>query len=209
MMKHFVENHEDYIEENPVKILQLIYANEKFKELKNIYLEKFCEYGEKLFESSEFKSLEKPILLEILKRDDFSIDEIVIWENILKWGLAKHPEINNINVEDWSLQNFVDLGSTLKEFLPLIRFQDISRDDFFDKIEPYNMLFPRTLWKPILKYYLVPDRQQTLSLLPSRISKLSSTLESLTINQNLTLLFASWIDRKNSPYTSFNEVKYE
>src|SRR6185436_892868 len=34
-------------------------------------------------------------------------------------------------------------------------------------------------------------------------------LESLTINQNLTLLFASWIDKKTPPYTSFREVKYE
>ena len=116
MMKYFIENYEDYIKKNPVKILQLIYANENFKELKNIYLEKFCEYSEKLFQSSEFKSLEKPILLEILKRDDFSVDEIVIWESILKWGLAKHPEINNVNVEDWSLQSFVDLGNTLKDF---------------------------------------------------------------------------------------------
>ena len=83
MMKYFIENYEDYIKENPVKILQLIYANENFKELKKIYLEKFYEYSEKLFESSEFKSLEKPILLEILKRDDFSVDEIVIGKMFL------------------------------------------------------------------------------------------------------------------------------
>src|SRR5688500_3954414 len=75
-MKYFIENHENYIKENPVKILQLIYANEKFKELKNIYLEKFCEYSEKLFESNEFESLEKPVLLKILKREDFFVDEM-------------------------------------------------------------------------------------------------------------------------------------
>src|SRR5439155_14159580 len=113
-------------------------------------LEKVCDHGEKLFKSREFKSLGKPILLEILKRDDFSVDEIDIWENIIKWGLAKHPEINNNNnVEDWSSQNFVDLGNTLKEFLSLIRFQDISKEDFFNKIMPYQMLFPKVLWKDI------------------------------------------------------------
>ena len=116
MMKYFIENYEDYIKETPVKILQLIYANENFKELKNIYLEKFCYYSEKLFESDEFELLQKPILLEILKRDDFSVDEIVIWENIFKWGLEKHPEINNNNIEDWLLQNFVNLSNTIKEF---------------------------------------------------------------------------------------------
>ena len=155
MMKYFIENHEDYIEENPAKTLQLIYANEKFKELKNIYLEKFCEYSEKLFESSEFKSLEKATLLEILKRDDFSVDEIVVWENILQWGLARHPEINNINVEDWSLQNFDDLGNTLKDFLFLIRLQDISKEVFLIRLNHINQFFLRFYKNPfyIIMYF--------------------------------------------------------
>src|SRR5690348_14381192 len=84
----------EYIKENSVKILQSIYKSEKFKELKNIYLEKFCDYySEKLFESNNFESLEKLALLEVIKRDDFDADEIVIWEKILKWGLTRHPEI--------------------------------------------------------------------------------------------------------------------
>jgi len=66
-------------------------------------LEKFCDYSETLFQSSEFESLEKPILLALLKRDDFCVDEIIIWENIFKWGLAKHPEINNPHyIKLWS-----------------------------------------------------------------------------------------------------------
>ena len=85
MMEYFIENCEKYIKENAVKILQSIYKSEKFKELKNIYLEKFCDhYSEKLFESNDFESLEKLALLEVIKRDDFDVDEMVIWEKILK-----------------------------------------------------------------------------------------------------------------------------
>ena len=75
MMKYFVENFEEYIKENSVKILQTIYKNEKFKELKNIYLEKFCNYGEELFKSNDFELLEKSVLLKVLKRDDFLVDD--------------------------------------------------------------------------------------------------------------------------------------
>ena len=61
--------------------------------------------------------------------------------------------------------------------------------------------------------YLIPSRQQTLNLLPSRKSKIEtmySRLESTTIiNKNLILLFASWIDKKSPPYSSPGEVKYE
>ena len=46
--------------------------------------------------------------------------------------------------------------------------QDISNEDFFDKIVPYQTLFPKTLWDNFLQYYIVPDRRSTLNLLPSR-----------------------------------------
>src|SRR5437763_5012480 len=107
------------------------------------------------------------------------------------------------------------MGNTLKEFLYLIRYQDISNEDFSDKIVPYQMLFPKDLWDNVLRYYLVPSRQQTLNLnlLPSRKSKIEtmySRLESTTIiNKKLILLFASWIDKKSTPYSSPKEVKYE
>src|SRR5436853_5609 len=81
------------------------------------------------------------------------------------------------------------------------------------KSVPYQMLFPKDLRDNVLQYYLVPSRQQTLNLLPSRKSKIESTysrLESTTIiNQKLILLFASWIDKKSLPYSSPGEVKYE
>src|SRR5207248_6276965 len=91
-------------------------------------------------------------------------------------------------------------------------YQGISNDDFFDKIVPYQMLFPKALWDNVLQCYLIPDRQQTLNLLTSRKSKFESLcpkLKSTTINQKLILLFASWIDKKSPPYSSPGEVKYE
>src|SRR5205807_1385447 len=100
-----------------------------------------------------------------------------------------------------SLQNFVDLGNTVKEFLYLIRCQDISNEDFCDKIVPYQMLFPKTLLEKFMQYYLIPDRKQTLNLLPPRKSKIESTI----INRKLISLFINWINRTyNSP-----KVKYE
>src|SRR5205085_3423412 len=203
MMEYFIENCEKYIKENAVKILQTIYKSEKFKELKNIYLEKFCDYGGKLFESNDFESLEKIALLEVIKRDDFDVDEIVIWEKILKWGLARHPEIHIINVKHWTSQDFINLGNTIKEFLYLIRYQDISNEDFSDKIVPYQMLFPKDLWDNVLRYYLVPGRQQTLNLnlLPSRKSKFESLcpkLRTTIINKKIILIFASRIDKKST-----------
>src|SRR5687768_10176522 len=51
-MNFFIEKYEDYIKENPVKIIQSIYSNNQFIELKNIFLKKICEFSEELFQSS-------------------------------------------------------------------------------------------------------------------------------------------------------------
>jgi len=218
-MKYFIENHDGYINQNTVNILQSIYNNKKYDGLKNICLEKICADSRKLFEPNEFelseengrifnsnesKLLEEPILLEILGRDNFYADEIEVWENILKWGLAKHPEIEG-GVKDWSSDNFENLRNTLKGLINLIRFRDIFKEDFHNKITPYQKLFPEDLWNKILHYYLIPGDATTLNLLPSRDPK----IQPMIFNQKITLLFASWIDKKNPPYHSMNQVKYK
>jgi hypothetical protein len=44
----------------------------------------------------------KPSLLElILKRDDLSLDESIIWDNLIKWCLAQHSNISQ-DPTQWS-----------------------------------------------------------------------------------------------------------
>ena len=60
------------------------------------------------------------------------------------------------------------------------------------------MLFQKDLWLKLLNYYIVPEDQPSLSLLSSRTMKVQQTL----FNQGITMLFASWIDKKSPTYTS-------
>src|SRR5438094_7806654 len=138
-----------------------------------------------------------------LKRDYLFVDEIDAWQGILKWGLARHPNIRNINnVENWTKQNFVDLGNTLKELILLIRFKDISNKDFRYKIKPYQKLIPKSLREKLLDYYLFPDNESSLALSPSRITRIDSTI---ITNKNIIFLFSNWIDKS---YNSISKIKY-
>jgi hypothetical protein len=88
----------------------------------------------------------------------------------------------------------------------VIRFRDIPDKAFNQKIMPYKKIFPKNLWETLFEYYIASDKKQFLkNLLPSRYLELDST----TIDQDLALLFASWIDRKTPPYTSQRNIKYE
>ena len=60
----------------------------------------------------------------------------------------------NINKEKWTNKNHKDLENILRNLVPLIRFLDISSDDFYDKVHPYERIIPHHIYDEIMAYYL-------------------------------------------------------
>jgi hypothetical protein len=48
-----------------------------------------------LFNSDNFINLKAPLLELLLKRDDLDLNEIEIWENLLKWCFAQQNVMTN------------------------------------------------------------------------------------------------------------------
>src|SRR5205823_1859771 len=83
-----IKNHEDFIIKNILEIVELTYQKKFLNKLWDFCIQEICCDSDNLFESTKFLSLNPAILEIILKRDDFNIDnEIIIWENLLKWTL--------------------------------------------------------------------------------------------------------------------------
>ena len=82
------------------------------------------------------------------------IEEIVIWDNLTKWGIQQTPGLRNknINIDRWSNE---DLKDTLTNLIPLIRFLNISSDDFYDKVRPYEQIIPNKIYEHAMTYYFV------------------------------------------------------
>ena len=69
-----------------------------------------------LFNSTEFLLLDKSILLLIFGQDFLDVkDEILIWNYILKWGIAQMPSSQIVlkTINNWSKEE----TDTLKEIL--------------------------------------------------------------------------------------------
>ena len=81
------------------------------------------------------------ILLLILKRDDLLLDEIVIWDNLIKWCLTQHPNISQ-DPTQWSKEEITIIERTIHGFIPLIRFYYISSEDFAAKVYPFKKIIP-------------------------------------------------------------------
>src|SRR2546427_6687206 len=84
-----IEHQTEFLYQNPTGILETVYQHETFTDLWNFCLEKVCEEPKILFNSDKFLNLKAPLLELLLKRDDLNIDEIEIWESLLKWCFSQ------------------------------------------------------------------------------------------------------------------------
>ena len=77
---------------NPTGILETVYQHETFIDLWNFCLEVICDT---LFNSDYFINLTAPLSELLLKRGDLNLNEIEIWENLLRWSFAQQDASND------------------------------------------------------------------------------------------------------------------
>src|ERR1700722_20573166 len=94
VQEFLLEHQTEYLQQNPTGILETVHQHETFTDLWNYCLEKICEEPKILFNSDKFINLKAPLLELLLKRDDLNLDEIIIWDRLLKWGVAQNPSIS-------------------------------------------------------------------------------------------------------------------
>src|SRR2546423_1262192 len=75
--------------------------------------------------------------------------------NLLKWCFAQQ------NIKDdpknWSKEDITKVESSLRRFIPLVRFYDIEPTDFFYKVYCYKDILPQDLVHDLLEFHIVPD----------------------------------------------------
>ncbi|CAB4385496.1 unnamed protein product [Rhizophagus irregularis] len=106
----------------------------------------------------------------------------------------------------WNNENYEELRKTLNQFIPLIRFVEISSDDFFDKVRPHKAIISHHIYEVLEEYYYKKTLPITTTL-PPRTGK-SGSLASTIIKPKLANIISNWIDRNNSAAHSNND-KYK
>src|SRR5215469_6005664 len=133
IQEYLIEHQTVFLYQDPISILETVYQHETFTDLWDYCLEKICVEPKILFDSDKFINLKASLLELLLKRDDLNIDEIEVWESLLRWCLTQQNIIND-DPTKWSKEEITKIERSLHKFIPLIRFYDIEPADFFYKV---------------------------------------------------------------------------
>ncbi|RHZ60522.1 hypothetical protein Glove_352g21 [Diversispora epigaea] len=210
---YLIETQSSWLKSHFSLVYRSIFSGNSFKDL-----EKFCndivaKYPNIIFDAEDFASLRESALVSLLKRDDLQLEEVIIWEYIIKWGIAQNSTLP-VDLKEWNKENFTTLKITLQQCLPLIRYFHIPGTDFLKKIKPYKKILDKQLWEDLNQYLIDPDQPVKSIILPSRtifVQELPTrTTEpfSTIITYEHVAEISSWIDRKSSTY-SLTNIPYE
>src|SRR3989337_3629899 len=86
---HLIEKEASLIQQNFVLVMNTVFN------LRH-YMTSFCINPLSIFCSNDFLSLDRDILFSLLKSDNLRIEEIIIWDGLIKWGINQTPELKNI-----------------------------------------------------------------------------------------------------------------
>ncbi|RIB11995.1 hypothetical protein C2G38_2042211 [Gigaspora rosea] len=179
-------------------------------------LQQFCKniiarYPGTVFDSNEFLNISEDILVFILLLDNLQMDEGKIWDNMIKWGIAQNPSLPS-NLDQWTDDHFIILKKSLQNCLPLIRYFQMSGEDVFDKVRPYQKILDPTIWADVMLKFMVPNKAITTSqILPPR--NLNTTLPSRDgfyvpdDESEIKLNFASELGKNGESHRAINGSK--
>jgi len=83
----------------------------------------------------------------------------------------------------WNSTHYQALKNTLNQFIPLIRFTEISPTEYFDNIRPYKDIIPNHICDEIEEFYFKNIKPKTISLTP-RSNNRRHYIKSEIINEN-------------------------
>jgi hypothetical protein len=194
LQKYLIENKSEWMEKYFELIYRTSFQSNSLLELQNFCTNIMAKYPEKIFKSLDFTSLPEKSLVSLIKRDDLQMNEIEIWEHVLKWGLEKNPTLLP-DPTTWSDDDFKIMENTLKHCLPLIRFFSLSSEDFFQEVRPYKKLLKHQLYEELLGSYLNSNIEPKDNILLPRYRNVDGIINSKIVNLNIVSLISRWIDK--------------
>ena len=168
LQNYLIVEKKEWIKQNLVYTHKISLHHQLFNLLHN-YCNKLIDEDPELFlKSNDFTTIEKSMLISILESDNLESEEIDIWDCVIKWGIGQNEELAK-DISEWKKEDFIKLKNIIKDFIPLIRFNQITSTEFSHKILPFKRVFDKEVYEEIIlmahgnqNCYLKKDQEQGL-----------------------------------------------
>ncbi|RHZ84100.1 hypothetical protein Glove_85g103 [Diversispora epigaea] len=208
VQKYLIEKEAVWLNKNLVKVLLTLSKLTSCKQLQDYCYESICSDPDPFFTSEDFPILDKDVFLELIKRDDLGIEEIDLWDHLIKWGISQTPTIKQHNVKKFTDTNFRDLKKTLDPFVSHIRFHEISSKDFYNKVRPYKKILPLAQYEDAMSF-LMAEVEPQHKRLPARLSPYVDLSESKIIRTKHATILSNRIHYKDASSKISKRNKYK
>ncbi|GET03220.1 kinase-like domain-containing protein [Rhizophagus clarus] len=178
----------NWVEQNFNLVYQTSFENDFFLKLQSFCAELMFREPEKVFNSIDFISLSEKSLISLIQYDNFLMNEIQVWEYVLKWGIAQNPELPS-DPSSYSKDDFNVLKNTLQHLIPFIKFLNMSHKEFLDKVYPYKKILPKDLREKLIKHFIQSINNPGLNTTKEIDSmKITSIRKNLSIEKDFNVI---------------------
>ncbi|CAJ0915804.1 19764_t:CDS:1 [Entrophospora sp. SA101] len=88
-----LNKHIQWLKDNLPIIFRITFNTNALKKLQDFCLDRIRKYPNLLFDSDEFLLLPEDCLEQLLKDDELEMEEMVIWEKLVQWGINRIDHI--------------------------------------------------------------------------------------------------------------------
>jgi hypothetical protein len=107
LQSFLIKTKANWMEQNFNMIYQISFENNSFLKLQKFCTNLITKRPNKIFKSPNFSSIPEKLLISHIQSNNLQMDEIQVWEHVLKWGPAQNPELpsdpTNFSKEDFKL----------------------------------------------------------------------------------------------------------
>ncbi|GET03222.1 kinase-like domain-containing protein [Rhizophagus clarus] len=174
-----IKNKKNWMEQNFNLIYRTCYENDSLLKLQNFCAELMFKEPEKIFNSIDFVSLSEKCMIVLIQHDNFQVNTIQVWEQVLKWGVAQNPELSS-DPSSYLKDDFNVIKNTLKNLIPFIKFFNLSHKEFLDKVYPYKKILPKDLRDNLIRHFIN-------QLNNNSVPNITKEFDSMTISRQKSL----------------------
>ena len=133
---YLIEQHEEWIKQTILKVHNYALSIGSLQKLGDYCSRLMLSSPDIILNSSNVKDLPKATFIGLLKSDELNMDEVDIWLSVVQWAINKISGLSD-NPTNWSSNDANAVKDIIAEFVPHIRFFNISSEELNDRVIPY------------------------------------------------------------------------